>query len=48
MNLEEVAQKEQEVMNTTWLPSGPLILSTRLLKQLRKLAEHAGIPRTDA
>ena len=35
-------------MNTTWLPSDPLILLTRLLEQLRKLAQHAGIPYTDA
>ena len=44
---EEVAQKEQEVMNTTWLPSDPIVLLTRPLEQLRKLAEHAGIPYSD-
>ena len=35
---EEVAQKEQEVMNTTWLPLDLLVLLTRPLEQLRKLA----------
>ena len=31
---EEVTQKEQEVINTTWLPSDPLVLLIRLLEQL--------------
>ena len=29
---EEVVKKEQEVMNTTWLPSNPIVLLTRPLE----------------
>ena len=35
---EEEAQKEAEIMSMTWLPSDPIILLTRLLEQLEKLA----------
>ena len=45
---EEVAQKEAEIMSMTWLPSDPIILLTRLLEQLEKLAQQAGIPYTPA
>ena len=44
---EEVAQKEQEVMTMTWLPSDPIALLARPLEQLKKLAAHAGIPHAD-
>ena len=35
-------------MAITWNPSDPIILITRLLEQLRKLAAHAGVPYADA
>ena len=35
-------------MSMTWLPSDPIILLTRLLEQLEKLAQQAGIPYTPA
>lgn len=41
---EEVMEKEKEVMPMTWLLSDPIVLLTRLLEQLQKLAVHAGIP----
>jgi len=44
---EEVSQKEMEVMTSTWQPSDPLVLLTRPLEQLQKLAIQAGIPYTD-
>ena len=44
---EEVSQKEMEVMTSTWQPSDPIVLLTRPLEQLQKLATQAGIPYTD-
>ena len=45
---EEVSQKESEAMPMTCIPSEPLIVLIRPLKQLKKLAEDARIPYTDA
>ena len=45
---EEVSEKEAEIMAITWNPSDPIILITRPLEQLRKLAAHDGVPHTDA
>ena len=45
---EEVSEKEAEIMAITWNPSDPIILITRPLEQLRKLAAHAKVPYTDA
>ena len=45
---EEVAQKESEVMAMTWLPSDPIILLTKPLEDLNKLANQAGVPFTSA
>ena len=45
---EEVAQKESEVMAMTWLPSDPIILLTKPLEDLNKLANQAGVPFTPA
>ena len=44
VSMEEVMEKEREVMSMTWLPSDPIVLLTRPLEQLQKLATHAGIP----
>jgi len=43
----EVAQKEEEVMFLSWQPTDPMVLLTRPLEQLKKLATQAGIPYTD-
>ena len=43
---EEVLQRESEVMSMTWLASDPIILLTKPLEDLNKLATHAGIPYT--
>ena len=45
---EEVSQKEHEVMTSPWQPTDPIILLTRPLEQLQKLATQAGIPYTDS
>ena len=45
---EEVREKEAEIMAIAWNPSDPIILITRPLEQLRKLAIHAKVPYTDA
>ena len=45
---EEVAQKEMEVMTSSWQPTDPIILLTRPIEQLQKLATQAGIPYTDS
>ena len=44
---EEVAIKENEVMNMSWQPHEPIVLLTRPIKNLQKLAQQAGIPYTD-
>ena len=44
---EEVAQKEAEVMTMSWQPTDPMVLLTRPLEQLQKLATQANIPYTD-
>ena len=44
---EEVAQKEAEVMTLSWQPTEPMVLLTRPLEQLQKLATQANIPCTD-
>ena len=44
---DEVAQKEAEVMSLTWQPSEPMVLLTRPLEQLQKLATQAGMPCAD-
>ena len=41
---EEVAQREAEVMSITWQPNGPLVLLTRPIETLQKMAIQAGIP----
>jgi len=43
---EEVLQRESEVMSMTWLASDPIILLTKPLEDLNKLATHAGVPYT--
>ena len=48
MSSEEVAQNESEVMAMTWLPSDPIILLTKPLEDLNKLASQAGVPFTSA
>jgi len=44
---EEVATKENEVMNMSWQPHEPIVLLTRPIENLQKLAQQAGIPYTD-
>ena len=36
---EEVSQKESEVMSISWQPSDPIVLLTRPIENLQKLAE---------
>ena len=45
---EEVTQKESEVMSMNWQPSDPIVLLTRPIEQLQKLATKAGVPYTDS
>jgi len=45
---DEVAQKEAKVISLTWQPSKPIVLLTRPLEKLQKLAVQADIPYTDA
>ena len=45
---EEVTQKEQEVMSMSWQPSDPMVVLTRPVEDLQKLATQAGIPYTDS
>ena len=45
---EEVNQKEAEIMAMTWLPSDPIIMLTKPIEELNKLARQAGIPYTPA
>ena len=47
VRLEEVAQKEAQVMATAQQPIDPIVLLTRILEQLQKLATQANIPCTD-
>ena len=44
---DEVAEKEAEVMSLTWQPSDPMVILTRPLEQLKKLAVQAHMPYTD-
>ena len=44
---DEVSQKESEVMSLIWQPSDPMVILTRPLEQLQKLAVQAGMPCTD-
>ena len=44
---EEVAQKEAEVMSMTWQPTDPMVLLTRPLEHLQKLATQGNIPYTE-
>lgn len=44
----EVAQKESEVISLIWLPSDPLVMLTKPLEQLQKLAVQANMPYTDS
>ena len=41
---EENAQREAEVMLTTWQPHDPIVLLTRPIETLQKMATQAGIP----
>ena len=41
---EEVNQKEAEIMAMTWLLSNPIIMLTKPIEELNKLAHQAGIP----
>ena len=45
---EEVNQKEAEIMAMIWLPSDPIIMLTKPIEELNKLAKQAGIPYTPA
>lgn len=45
---EEVTQKDNEVMTMSWQPTDPLVLLTRPIEQLQKLAITAGIPYTNS
>ena len=45
---EEVTQKDNEVMTMSWQPTDPLVLLTRPIEQLQKLATTAGIPYTNS
>ena len=47
VSLEEVAQKELEVILIIQLPSDPIILLIRLLEQLKKLLVHEEVPYTN-
>ena len=44
---EEVVAKEAEVMATTWQPSDPIVLLTRPIENLQKLATQADNPFSD-
>ena len=46
VSAEEALQHESEVMSMTWLASDPIILLTKPLEDLKKLATHAGVPCT--
>ena len=41
---DEVMQKESDVMSLSWQPSDPLVLLTRPLEQLKKLAVQVNMP----
>ena len=43
-----MAQKESKIISMTWLPSELFVLLERLLEQLNKLLEYAGIPYENA
>ena len=45
---DEVAQKEAEVMSLTWQPNEPMVLLTRPLEKLQKLAVQANMPYTES
>ena len=44
---EEVTQKDSEVMNMNWQPNDPIVLLTRPIENLQKLAQQAGVSYTD-
>ena len=44
---DKVSQKESEVISLTWQPSDLIVLLTRPLEQLQKLAVQAGMPHID-
>ena len=44
VHLEEVKEKEKEVLNISFNPAGPMVLLYCPIKQLQKLAISAGIP----
>ena len=44
----EVTQKEHEVITMSLQPTDPIVLLTRPIEQLQKLATQAGIPYTDS
>ena len=46
VRFEDVTQKDNEVMTMTWQPNDPIILLTRPVEQLQKLATQAGMPCT--
>ena len=46
--MEEVTEKEREVMSMSWQSSDPIVLLTRSIEQLQKLATQAGMPHTDS
>ena len=44
---DEVAQYDLEVMSNNWQPTDPLVLLTRPIEKLQKMAKQAGIPYTE-
>lgn len=47
VRVEEVAEKEAEVMILMWNSSEPIVLLRKLLENLQKLAKQANMPFTD-
>ena len=47
VHYEEVTQKEAEVMSISWQPNNPIVLLTRPIKNLQKLATQAQNPFSD-
>ena len=48
VRLEEVAKKEAKIKVISWQPADPIVLLTRLLEQLQKLAIQANISYADS
>ncbi len=44
---EDVTKKDAEVIAMTWLPTEPLVLLTKPIESLKKMAEQANIPFTE-